>query len=151
MSHSLVKCWIHAITGTKFRKPLINFSIEQLVYDYIRQELKYEGCHVKIVNGMPDHVHALFLLNPNKSISDVMKMVKGSSSHWINANNLIAQKFAWQGGFAAYSVSESQVEKVYNYIKNQKQHHKRKSYESELEELARLHQLNFNLWDGRNL
>lgn len=63
---------------------------------------------------MPDHIHCLFLLNPQKSISEVIKQIKGSSSHYINQNNLIADKFAWQTGYAAYSISESVVDKVFN-------------------------------------
>jgi len=57
-------------------------------------------------------------LNSQKSISELIKQIKGSSSHWINQNNLISEKFAWQTGYASYSVSESVVEKVYQYIKN---------------------------------
>lgn len=66
---------------------------------------------------MPDHVHALFLLNPKKSIADVIRQVKGSSSHSINGENLIPVKFAWQIGYAAFAASESQLDVVYNYIK----------------------------------
>ncbi|QBN19251.1 IS200/IS605 family transposase [Flavobacterium nackdongense] len=119
MPNSYNKIWIHAIWATKFRNELIDFSIEKQVYSYIREELIELGCPVRIVNGMPDHVHALFLLNPQKAITDVIKQVKGSSSHSINGENLILEKFAWQTGFAAFSVSESQLETVYNYIKNQ--------------------------------
>ena len=117
MPHSFNKLWIHAIWATKNRQELIDYSIEKQVYNYIREELIELGCPVRIINGMPDHVHALFLLSPQKSIADVMKQVKGSSSHSINGENLILEKFAWQTGFAAYSVSESQLESVYNYIK----------------------------------
>jgi REP element-mobilizing transposase RayT len=91
---------------------------------------------------MPDHVHALFLLNPQKSIVDVIKQTKGSSSHSINGGNLILEKFAWQTGFAAYSVSESQLDVVYNYIKNQKQHHLKKNSQDEFAEFIKLHGLN---------
>jgi REP element-mobilizing transposase RayT len=94
MPNSYNKIWIHAIWATKFRNELIDFSIEKQVYDYIRQELIDLGCPVRIINGMPDHVHSLFLLNPQKSITDVIKQVKGSSSHSINGENLILEKFA---------------------------------------------------------
>lgn len=90
---------------------------------------------------MPDHVHALFLLNPLKSISEVIKQVKGSSSHSINGVDLMLEKFAWQSGYAAYSVSESQVEKVYTYIKNQKQHHLKQSFQEEFDEYIKLYGL----------
>jgi putative transposase len=84
MSHSVSKIWIHAIWSTKYRIPFINAQIEKEVYLKIKQEFKSERCVVRIVNGMPDHIHCLFLLNRNKSISQVMKQVKGSTSRYIN-------------------------------------------------------------------
>jgi REP element-mobilizing transposase RayT len=142
MPHSFNKLWIHAVWATKNRCELIDFSIEKQVYDYIRQELIDLGCPVRIINGMPDHVHVLFLLNPQKSIADVIKQIKGSSSHSVNGENLMLEKFAWQTGYAAYSVSESQLEAVYNYIKNQKQHHLKKNSQDEYDEFIKLHGLN---------
>lgn len=142
MPQSFNKLWIHAIWATKNRQELIDFSIENQVYNFIKEELIELGCPVRIINGMPDHIHALFLLNPQKSISDVMKQVKGSSSHTINGNNVMLEKFAWQNGFAAFSVSESQLEAVYNYIKNQKQHHLKKNGQDEFDDFIKLHGLN---------
>jgi len=142
MPQSYNKLWIHAIWATKNRQELVDFSIESQVYNFIREELIELGCPVRIINGMPDHIHALFLLNPQKSISDVMKQVKGSSSHSINGNNIMLEKFAWQNGFAAFSVSESQLEAVYNYIKNQKQHHLKKNSQDEFDDFIKLHGLN---------
>lgn len=142
MSHSFNKIWIHAIWATKNRQELIDFSIEKQVYDHIREELIEIGCPVRIINGMPDHIHVLFLLNPQKSITDVIKQIKGSSSHAINGQNLMLEKFSWQTGYAAYSVSESQLEIVYNYIKNQKQHHLKKNGQDEFDEFIKLHGLN---------
>ncbi|MCL6462610.1 REP element-mobilizing transposase RayT [Flavobacterium micromati] len=141
MPHSYNKIWIHAIWATKLRTSLIDFSIEKQVQDYIQDELIDLGCPVRIINSMPDHVHALFLLNPQKSISEVIKQAKGSSSHSINGVDLMLEKFAWQTGYAAYSVSESQVEKVYHYIKNQKQHHLKQSFQEEFDEYIKLYGL----------
>ena len=118
MPHSYNKIWIHAIWSTKGRIPLISSSIEQKVYPFISEQLREKGCPARLINGMPDHIHCIFLLNSQKSISELIKQIKGSSSHWINQNNLISEKFAWQTGYASYSVSESVVEKVYQYIKN---------------------------------
>lgn len=138
MSHSYNKIWIHGVWTAKYRKPLIAHSIETKVYNFISHQLQELGCKVKIINGMPDHIHCLFLLNSQRSIAEVMKQVKGSSTHFINENNLIDDKFAWQTGYAAFSVSESVVDRVYNYIKNQKQHHLKKSSQEEYEEYLRL-------------
>ncbi|MCR4033080.1 MULTISPECIES: IS200/IS605 family transposase [Flavobacterium] len=139
MSHSFTKLWIHAIWATKNRKELIDYSIEKKLHNYVHDELIELGCPVRIINGMPEHVHVLFLLNPQKSISEVIRQAKGGSSHCINGENLILEKFAWQKGYAAFAVSESQLDAVYNYIKNQKQHHLKKSGQQEFDEFIKLH------------
>ena len=144
MSHSFTKLWIHAIWATKNRQELIDYSIEEKLYDYLREELIEQGCPVRIINGMPDHVHVLFLQNPQKTISDLLKQIKGSSSHFINSGDFILEKFAWQTGFAAYSVSESQLDVVHNYIKNQKQHHLKLNGQDEFDEFVKLHGLGSN-------
>ncbi len=100
------------------------------------------SCPVRIINGMPDHVHSLYLQNPRMSVIDVLKQMKGNTSFWVNGQNLIPQKFAWQTGYAIYSVSESQLEKVAQYIANQKIHHAKKSFADEFRDLAILHGLN---------
>jgi putative transposase len=141
MSHSLSRIWIHGIWTTKNRDPYIAPAIERRIYRQLYTEFKDCGCTARIINGMPDHVHSLFLLNPQKCPADVIKQVKGGSSHWINQQPLLEHKFAWQTGYAAYSVSESQTERVYKYILNQKEHHKSKNYLEEYNDLMILHNL----------
>lgn len=139
MPHSYNKIWIHAIWATKERIPLIHSPIERKVYQYVSEQLKELGCPVRIINGMADHIHCLFLLNPQKSIAEVIKQIKGSSSHFINQNNLISEKFAWQTGYAAYSVSESALDRVFQYINNQKHHHQKKAFKQEYDEFLKLY------------
>jgi REP element-mobilizing transposase RayT len=141
MPHSFNKIWIHAIWATKERQPFIHTEVESKIFDYMRMQFIDLGCPVRIINGMPDHVHCLFLLNPQKSIADVIKQVKGSTSHFINEQNLLSYKFAWQTGYAAYSVSESILERVFEYIQNQKEHHSKKSFQQEYDGLLKLYGL----------
>ena len=141
MPHSFNKIWIHAIWSTKERLPLIYPAVETKIHQFIAEQLREQGCPVRIINGMSDHIHSLFLLSPQKSIAEVVKQIKGSSSHFINQNNLISEKFAWQTGYAAYSVSESVVDKVFQYIKNQKQHHTKKTFQQEYDEFLKLYGL----------
>ena len=133
MSHSFNKIWIHAIWATKERTPIIHSNIEIKIHQFLSEQLREQGCPVRIINGMPDHVHCLFLLNSQKSIGELIKQIKGSSSHFINQNDLISKKFAWQTGYAAFSVSESAVDKVFQYIKTQKDHHQKNSFLQEYE------------------
>jgi putative transposase len=141
MSHSFNKIWLHVIFSTKDWHPMIKANIEDKIYGHIQEQLIGCGCFVKIINGMPDHIHLLYLQNPKMSITDTLKQVKGNTGHWINEQNITSDKFAWQVGYAAYSVSESQVEKVYQYIANQKQHHIRKAFQQEYEEFISSHGL----------
>ena len=139
MPQSFNKIWIHAIWATKYREPVIELDIEQKVHRFMSDQLREHGCPVRIINGMPDHVHCLFLQNPKKSISEIIKQVKGSTSFYVNQNELIKGEFSWQKGYGAYSVSESGVERVFQYIKNQKRHHQRKSFQKEFERFCHLH------------
>ena len=141
MPHSYNNIWIHAIWATKDRAPLINSYVESKIHSFLTEQFKELGCPIRIINGMPDHIHCLFLLNTQKSITDVIKQVKGSSSHFVNQQNLITDKFAWQTGYAAYSVSESIVEKVFQYIQKQKNHHQKLSFQEEYVEFLKMNGL----------
>jgi len=141
MPHSYNKIWIHAIWATKGRSHYISSQIEVKLHNFINNQFKELGCVIRAINGMPDHIHCLFLLNPKKSVSDVIKQIKGSSSHFMNEENLIREKFSWQTGYAAYSVSESVLERVYQYIKNQKEHHRKKNFQDEYEDFLKLYGL----------
>jgi putative transposase len=145
MSHSLTKIWIHAVFGTKNCEPTIHQNLELKLYPHIQEHLEKDfECTVSAINGIPDHIHILFLLSPNFSVKDILKNIKGESSHWINQENLTKIKFAWQTGYGAFSVSESNVEKVVKYIDNQKEHHKKKTFAVELEEFMKNHGLPFH-------
>lgn len=135
MSHSFSTIWIHAVWATKNREPILNSQLEKPLYSFLFSELKKMNCPGRIINGMPDHIHVLFLLSPQMSVSEVIKQLKGASSHWVNQQDFLSEKFAWQTGFAAYSVSESITEKVHEYIKNQKTHHQGITFDQEYEEL----------------
>jgi REP element-mobilizing transposase RayT len=141
MPHSFNKIWIHAIWATKERAPIIKSTVENKIHQFISDQLRDQGCPIRIINGMPDHIHCLFLLSPTKSIAEIIKQVKGTSSHYVNQSNLINEKFAWQTGYAAYSVSESGVDKVFEYIKNQKKRHQKKTFEQEYQDFIQLHGL----------
>ncbi len=120
MSHSYYNVWIHAVFTTKNRQHLITREIEEILYPLLYDGFREIGCKLKIVNGLSDHIHCLFSLTANRSIAEVLKHIKGTSSHMINQNNIIDEKFAWQKGYAAFSVSEMGLQNVYQYIKNQK-------------------------------
>jgi REP element-mobilizing transposase RayT len=123
MSHSKVEIWIHAVIGVKYRRLQITEDIENEVYRKIFDKLVENGCYVEAINGIENHIHLLFRIKPTKSISEVIKNVKGSVSYYINKNKLTKNKFSWQVGYGAFSVSESGVNRLKSYISNQKEHH----------------------------
>jgi REP element-mobilizing transposase RayT len=144
MAHAYVKIWIHAVFGTKYREPLITPEIQKQVYRLIADELEALGCKLLAINGIPDHVHVLFLLNSQKSIAEVMKQIKGGSSYQINQQALTPNRFAWQTGYGAFSVSESGVAQVQQYIARQQEHHRQMPFHEEYERFLALHGLQTN-------
>jgi REP element-mobilizing transposase RayT len=139
MPHSYYKIWLHLIFSTKDRAPLLHTSAQNKIYEHLRNQLIEMQCPVRIINGMPDHIHLLFLQNPKMAVTEIVKQIKGNSSHWINSENITPEKFAWQTGYAVYSVSESQLERVYHYIRNQKEHHLKRTLNQEFEKFASIH------------
>ena len=142
MSHSLTKIWIHAVFGTKDRRPLISPLIADELYCHMKRHLEDDfNCRVSGMNGTIDHVHILFLLDPHTAIKDIIKNIKGESSHWINQKDFLKNKFAWQVGYGAFSVSDSTADIVKRYIENQKEHHRKKTFLEEYGEFMNQHGL----------
>jgi len=149
MSQSLAHILIHLVFSTKNREPLIKVEIQEQLYAYMVGILKQHQSSSLIVNGTGDHVHLLFSLSKNKTLSDIVREVKTGSSKWIKTQPGDFQNFQWQNGYGAFSVSESNVEIVKKYIANQKKHHQKLSFKDELRQLYVKHGLRFDeeyLW-----
>jgi REP element-mobilizing transposase RayT len=131
---SFVKIWIHAVWTVNDRQPVLNQDIRQKVFEHIHQNAVTKEIMMEIVNGHHNHVHCLFRLKNNQTIENVMQLIKGESSYWFNKSDLSNLKLNWQKEYFAVSVSESQVEKVKNYIANQEEHHRIKSWDEEYDE-----------------
>ena len=100
----------------------------------MKENARAKNICVDFINGYVDHVHVLVSLDPDQSISKIVQLIKGESSYWINKNKLTSQKFEWQDDYFAVSVSESGVNKVRDYIKNQEEHHQKKTFLEEYNE-----------------
>jgi putative transposase len=143
--HSYSRCWIHLIWSTLNREKLLNKNAASQVSRYLSDYAETKGIYMKI----PDHVHALVELPTSLSIEDLVQLFKGSSSHWINANNAITGKFAWGRGYGAFSVSESNVEQVAAYIAGQESHHRLRPFSDELKEFIKRHGLRWQSEESR--
>jgi REP element-mobilizing transposase RayT len=115
----------------KGRENLIANSRKTDLYKYISGIIKNKDQKPIIVNGMADHIHAFIGLRPSMSIADIVRNVKNNSSNFINERKLVKGKFLWQGGYGAFSYSHSRITSVYNYILNQEEHHKKKTFKEE--------------------
>ena len=108
---------------TKYRQPLIAEGFEKDLFDRIKKLFEDEGCKVKAINGVQDHLHVLILANPKKGISEIVKRVKGNTSFWINQKKLTKKRFSWKTGYSVFSVSDFHVPTIVKYIAKQKEHH----------------------------
>lgn len=130
-----VKVYIHCVWSTKNRIPYLNsIELRQKVWNHIRENAIQKGIFIDFINGYSDHCHCLISLGVDQNIQKVMQLIKGESSFWINKNELIKEKFQWQDEYFAVSVSESVIDKVRTYIKNQEEHHKKKTFQEEYDE-----------------
>src|SRR5687768_7415821 len=130
MAQSLSRLWTHLIFSTKHRYPfLADKIIRAEMHAYLAHMFRTHGCETHIVGGVDDHVHALFALTRTHPIATVIKEVKRTSSIWIKQTSRKFSKFHWPGGYAAFSVSQSNLAKAIRYSENQEEHHKRMSFQ----------------------
>ena len=140
------KIWLHLVWSTKNRRPIITNELRPKLLDHIISNCKSKEIYLEEINCVSDHIHILFRLYPDQNVSKVVQLIKGESSFWINKNKLTAGKFEWQSEYLAVSVSQTIVNKLKMYIRNQEDHHQRKSFKEELNEF--LEQLGYSKFGG---
>ena len=150
MAQSLAKMILHIVFSTKDRLPFVHPDIEQDLYSYICGISNNLQCPVFKIGGMPDHLHLCCLLSRTITVRDLMEKIKANSSAWIKTKGVQYRKFAWQHGYGAFSIGQSQLLTLERYIDNQKEHHRKKGYQEELRGLLRKYQIDYDenyLWD----
>lgn len=125
------KLYFQIVFAVKHRKKLIKESWEDELYKYISSIIISKDSKPFIINGMPDHIHIFLSTRPHVNLSDLVREIKKSSTAFINEKKLSYEKFLWQEGFGVFSYDESKFDTIYNYIKNQKNHHKTTSFQDE--------------------
>jgi REP element-mobilizing transposase RayT len=131
MSDSYTNLLYHIIFSTKDRSPLITPAYESRLYDYIGGTIRGLGGISLELNGTEDHIHLLAKLRPDRSVSAVLRELKANASGWMHDVFPERRDFSWQRGYGAFTVSHSNVEEVRNYIRRQKERHKRVSFRDE--------------------
>ena len=141
-SHSAI--YLHVVFSTKQRYPYLKTEWRDSLFGYIGGTLQEHKSVLLRAGGVEDHVHLLIAIHPAYSISDTVRLIKANSSRWINENNQCKAKFEWQRGFGVFSVSQSQLPKLIQYIDNQDAHHEKVSFKDEYLKLLRLHEIVFD-------
>lgn len=144
MANTYSQCFYHLVFSTKGREKLIASDIEQRVWAYIGGILKNHNMSGIRIGGIEDHIHVLTMAKPIEAPSRIAQLIKGESSKWIHTEFPNMNAFAWQDGYAVFTVSKSIVPRVVEYIENQREHHSTKGFEDEYRDLLRLHDIDFD-------
>jgi len=150
MGQSLVKQYTHIIFSTKHQQSLIIDSIEEELYKYIGGICKNLDCNPVIVGGYKNHIHILCLLSKKIALMKLLETVKTNSSKWVKTLDERLSNFYWQNGYGAFSIDPRQIEKVEIYIKNQREHHRVKTFQEEYLAILKEYNMEYDeryLWD----
>lgn len=150
MPQSLSNIYIHLIFSTKDRFPFLNDDVRGELHAYMATVLKNLNCPSVLINSVEDHAHILFKLGRTVTLAKAVEEVKKSSSKWIKPKSAMLGKFSWQAGYGAFSVSESNVEAVADYIRQQEEHHRVKTFQEEFREFLSKNKIDYDeryVWD----
>jgi len=150
MPQSLAKILVHIIFSTRHREPLISDGIRPKLYSYITGILENWECSLIQTGGTKDHIHLLCTLSKNHAACKILEQVKKNSSKWIKTQGFEFSKFQWQNGYGIFSINQSSVEQVQEYIKNQENHHKKMTFQEEFRKFLQKYQIPFDeryVWD----
>lgn len=135
---SWIRIWVHLVFSAKNAEAYLpTEELRKKVFRHIKQNAEKKSIWLDMIDGHNNHAHCLISLGKEQSISKVAQLIKGESSFWINQNKLVKGKFVWQDDYWAVSVSESHLQSVREYIKNQEEHHKTKSFAEEIDEFMK--------------
>lgn len=144
MAGTFSQIYIQIVFAVKGRENLIGKSWKDELHKYISGIITNKGQKSIIVNGVSDHVHIFVGLKPAMAISDLVRDIKNNSSNFINEKKFIKGKFSWQEGYGAFSYAHSQIENVYQYIANQEEHHKKKTFKEEYLDFLQKFEIEYN-------
>ena len=150
MPQSLSSILIHLIFSTKNREPLLSPEIDAELYPYIASIFKAMKSPALIIDGASDHLHTLFSLSRVVTIADLVEEVKTESSKWIKTKGQEFRNFHWQNGYGAFSISQSEVATVQRYIRRQKEHHRRVTFQDEYRRFLAAYEVEYDeryVWD----
>ena len=144
MAHTFTQIYVQAVFAVAVRQILIRPDFKEELQKYITGIVRKKGQKLIEINSMPDHTHMLIGLKPNIALSDLIRDVKSDSTEFIKRKGWIRGRFNWQEGFGAFSVSHSHLDAVINYIRNQENHHRSRSFQQEYLEFLGRHEIPYD-------
>jgi putative transposase len=150
MPQSLAKLLVHLIYSTKNREPVLRDDVRDELHRYTAGILRELESPAILINSVEDHVHILYSHSKNYSPSKIVEEVKTGTSKWIKTKGIAYAVFHWQNGYGAFSISQSAVADVVDYINSQKEHHRRKTFQEEYREFLRRYEVLYDeryVWD----
>ena len=137
MANTYTQIYAHIVFAVRYREALISSSLKERLQKYITGIIQNQGHKLIAINTMPDHAHIFIGMKPDAALSDLVRDVKRDSTNFVNHEIRLRSKFGWQEGYGAFSYSHSQIDTVVKYIRNQEEHHHRKSFREEYETMLR--------------
>lgn len=150
MAQSLSSILVHLIFSTKYREPLIRPDVEDELFRYMAGICRNLKCPAHEIGGTADHVHLVCTLARTISVAKLIEEIKTSSSKWIKTKGPVYVNFSWQNGYGAFSLGQSQLGGVKQYIAGQKEHHRRRSFQDEFREFLHRYEIEYDeryVWD----
>ena len=144
MASTLTNLVLHVVFSTKERSPMIRTELREKLYAYMVGIVRGEGGELFAIGGNADHVHMLLKHPAAVSVAELLRLVKSNSSKWANEQTVTRKMFGWQRGYAAFSVSQSLVQRVGEYINRQESHHRKISFQEELISLLKKHGVDYD-------
>ena len=132
------------VFGTKYREKVLLKDVRDELFKYITGLIKNKNCHLYIINGVEDHIHIVTHLHPTVSLSSLVKDIKLASSIYIKEKNLFKDFINWQEGYGAFTYSIKEKDRLIEYVKNQEEHHRKKSFREEYVKLLDEHGIEFD-------
>jgi len=144
MANTYTQLYFHIVFAVKGRGNLIDKIWKDELYKYITGIISNKKQKLMIINGMPNHIHLIIGTKPNCNLSDLIRDIKANSSKWINEKKFVNGKFQWQSGFGAFTVSQSGLKQVIDYVKHQENHHRTKTFKEEYIEFLKAYEIDFD-------
>jgi REP element-mobilizing transposase RayT len=151
MPQSLSRIYLHIVFSTKGREPWLRGNeLRRSMHAYVGATMKQLDCMPVEIGGVEDHLHILCLFPRTRNVAEVVKETKRVSTHWVQERNPELRGFHWQSGYGVFSVSQSNVSEVIEYIREQEDHHRKVTFQDEYRAFLRKHAVEFDeryVWD----